>query len=80
MDEIHVHKTKKSICAHFAESPCIYSKRIQIPNVYTCIFFYYYFIYNAMVLVSIPKHSNKRGKTIYTAENVTKYAYNNYTY
>ena len=23
MDEIHVHKTKKSICAHFAESPCI---------------------------------------------------------
>ena len=22
MDEIHVHKTKKSICAHFAESPC----------------------------------------------------------
>ena len=21
MDEIHVHKTKKSICAHFAESP-----------------------------------------------------------
>ena len=20
--EIHVHKTKKSICAHFAESPC----------------------------------------------------------
>ena len=24
MDEIHVHKTKKSICAHFAESPCIY--------------------------------------------------------
>ena len=29
MDEIHVHKTKKSICAHFAESPCnteVYSK------------------------------------------------------
>ena len=25
MDEIHVHKTKKSICAHFAESPCISS-------------------------------------------------------
>ena len=25
MDEIHVHKTKKSICAHFAESPCIFS-------------------------------------------------------
>ena len=25
MDEIHVHKTKKSICAHFAESPCIYT-------------------------------------------------------
>ena len=25
MDEIHVHKTKKSICAHFAESPCIWS-------------------------------------------------------
>ena len=24
MDEIHVHKTKKSICAHFAESPCIF--------------------------------------------------------
>ena len=24
MDEIHVHKTKKSICAHFAESPCSY--------------------------------------------------------
>ena len=24
MDEIHVHKTKKSICAHFAESPCNY--------------------------------------------------------
>ena len=24
MDEIHVHKTKKSICAHFAESPCKY--------------------------------------------------------
>ena len=24
MDEIHVHKTKKSICAHFTESPCIY--------------------------------------------------------
>ena len=24
MDEIHVHKTKKSICAHFAESPCTY--------------------------------------------------------
>ena len=23
MDEIHVHKTKKSICAHFAESPCM---------------------------------------------------------
>ena len=23
MDKIHVHKTKKSICAHFAESPCI---------------------------------------------------------
>ena len=23
MDEIHVHKTKKSICAHFDESPCI---------------------------------------------------------
>ena len=22
MDEIHVHKTKKSICAHFAKSPC----------------------------------------------------------
>ena len=22
MDEIHAHKTKKSICAHFAESPC----------------------------------------------------------
>ena len=22
MDEIHVHKTKKSICAHFAESAC----------------------------------------------------------
>ena len=22
MDEIHVHKIKKSICAHFAESPC----------------------------------------------------------
>ena len=22
MDEIHVHKTKKSICVHFAESPC----------------------------------------------------------
>ena len=22
MDEIHVHKTKKSICAQFAESPC----------------------------------------------------------
>ena len=22
MDKIHVHKTKKSICAHFAESPC----------------------------------------------------------
>ena len=22
MDEIHVHKTKKSICANFAESPC----------------------------------------------------------
>ena len=21
-DEIHVNKTKKSICAHFAESPC----------------------------------------------------------
>ena len=27
MDEIHVHKTKKSICAHFAESPCTYSRR-----------------------------------------------------
>ena len=27
MDEIHVHKTKKSICAHFAESPCICAKR-----------------------------------------------------
>ena len=25
MDEIHVHKTKKSICAHFAESPCMIS-------------------------------------------------------
>ena len=24
MDEIHVHKTKKSICAHFTESPCSY--------------------------------------------------------
>ena len=34
MDEIHVHKTKKSICAHFAESPCnseipVYSHYIQ---------------------------------------------------
>ena len=28
MDEIHVHKTKKSICAHFAESPC---------NIYACL-------------------------------------------
>ena len=27
MDEIHVHKTKKSICAHFAESPCIYGAK-----------------------------------------------------
>ena len=27
MDEIHVHKTKKSICAHFAESPCSVSKK-----------------------------------------------------
>ena len=23
MDKIHIHKAKKSICAHFAESPCI---------------------------------------------------------
>ena len=28
--EIHVHKTKKSICAHFAESPCIYVERNKI--------------------------------------------------
>ena len=26
MDEIHVDKTKKNICAHFAESPCILNK------------------------------------------------------
>ena len=36
MDEIHVHKTKKSICAHFAESPCIY--RVSTPSV-DCLFF-----------------------------------------
>ena len=30
MDEIHVHKTKKSICAHFAESPCI-SLSVVVP-------------------------------------------------
>ena len=29
MDEIHVHKTKKSICAHFAESPCICSLTLK---------------------------------------------------
>ena len=27
MDKIHVHKTKKSICAHFAESPCIFLRK-----------------------------------------------------
>ena len=32
MDEIHVHKTKKSICAHFAESPC--SKLILVKKIY----------------------------------------------
>ena len=32
MDEIHVHKTKKSICAHFAESPCRATvQRLPIP-------------------------------------------------
>ena len=30
MDEIHVHKTKKSICAHFAESPCRLIKSVQL--------------------------------------------------
>ena len=30
MDEIHVHKTKKSICAHFAESPCRKQKVNQL--------------------------------------------------
>ena len=33
MDEIHVHKTKKSICAHFAESPCNSNKaKTTAPN------------------------------------------------
>ena len=35
MDEIHVHKTKKSICAHFAESPCKllgYRRESKAPN------------------------------------------------
>ena len=35
MDEIHVHKTKKSICAHFAESPCI-SKQLPLPQLALC--------------------------------------------
>ena len=30
MDEIHVHKTKKSICAHFAESPCNSEKEREV--------------------------------------------------
>ena len=34
MDEIHVHKIKKSICAHFAESPCIYDKCIYDTDYY----------------------------------------------
>ena len=40
MDEIHVHKTKKSICAHFAESPCNlpYLKKLCINAVETGFF------------------------------------------
>ena len=30
MDEIHVHKTKKSICAHFAESPCTIAFHVAV--------------------------------------------------
>ena len=30
MDKIHVHKTKKSICAHFAESPCSIARDIHV--------------------------------------------------
>ena len=33
MDEIHVNKTKKSICAHFAESPCSLKTVLQIEDV-----------------------------------------------
>ena len=29
MEEIHVHKTKKSICAHFAESPCTNTQHLH---------------------------------------------------
>ena len=38
MDEIHVHKTKKSICAHFAESPCI--RKIKF---FSIIIIFYFF-------------------------------------
>ena len=34
MDEIHVHKIKKSICAHFAESPCKLKKNSYIKAVF----------------------------------------------
>ena len=37
MDEIHVHKTKKSICAHFAESPC---KTITLSECLTVLIMY----------------------------------------
>ena len=44
MDEIHVHKTKKSICAHFAESPCILIKtppKNLAVMVEFCVIFYF---------------------------------------
>ena len=35
MGKIHVHKTKKSICAHFAESPCICAKWVLFQSIRT---------------------------------------------
>ena len=39
MDEIHVHKTKKSICAHFAESPC----KLNFTKAVTYVLCYFFF-------------------------------------
>ena len=36
MDKIHVHKTKKSICAHFAESPCTFNSAKLVQSSVIC--------------------------------------------